>query len=252
MLSEQRWDWLRQELARQGNLRASTAAVQLGVTTMTIWRDLTYLEKKGVLRRTHGGALPAMPMQEDEPNFSAKAAQASKDRLALARYAARRFPRKGDCIAVEGGTTAVSILSHLEAPQLTIFTNSVEALRQTRPLDTVLSSGGIYRHVSRTFVGPQAVEFFKNHHSDLCFISATGFTAKEGLTDPNPMEIEVKRAMCERAEKVVLLLDRSKFGRCSLGRVLDLRKINVLVTNAETPGAYLKPFRRADVMIELV
>ncbi len=252
LLSDQRLKWLRHELARQGNLRVRDAAAQLGVTVMTVWRDLQQLETLGEVRRVHGGALPALPADEQEPDYTAKAAAATEDRLKLARYAARRFPRAGQSISIEGGTTAISMLSHIESPHLTILTNSVEAMRQTRSTDTVLGCGGIYRHVSRTFVGPQAVDFFRTHRSDLCVISATGFRVETGLTDPNPMEIEVKQAMCDASAKVVLLLDRSKFGKRSLSKVLDLQKVHTLVTNEGIPAAELKPFRRAGVCIELV
>ncbi len=250
LLPEQRRNWLRLELSRRGNLRVREAAAQLGLTVMTLWRDLRELEDLGEVRRVHGGALPSLPAGEPEPDYTAKAAAVSEDRLKLARYAAHRFPRAGQSIAVEGGTTGISVLSYLEVQNLTILSNSVEALRQTRPTDTVMASGGIYRHVSRTFVGPQAVAFFHTHRSDLCFISSTGFTAEEGLTDPNPMEIEVKRAMCTSAAKVILLLDRTKFGKRSLSKVLDLSKIHILVTNEGVATSSLKPFQRAGVSIE--
>lgn len=252
MLFEQRLQWLRRELSSQGNIRTKEAATQLDVSVMTLWRDLKHLEDIGELRRVHGGALPPHPGDSQEPDFASKAALANEDRVALAKYAAKRFPRTGDCIAVEGGTTAIGTLPYLEASNLTIITNSLEALRRTRPTDTVLASGGVYRQVSHTFVGPQAIDFFKSHRSDLCFISATGFSAEEGLTDPNPLEIEVKRTMCEHSRKVVLLLDRSKFGRRSLARVVDLDKIDVLVTNEGVSAASLKPFRQAGIIIEFV
>lgn len=251
LLSEQRLKWLRHELARQGNLRVREAASQLGVTVMTLWRDLKHLEDLGEVRRVHGGALPCLPAGEQEPDYTAKAAAVTDDRLRLARYVARRFTHASQCVAIEGGTTVINILSHVEAANLTVLTNSVEAMRQSRPTDTVLACGGIYRHVSRTFVGPQAVDFFRKHRSDLCFISATGFTPEAGLTDPNPMEIEVKQAMCETSGKVILMLDRSKFGKRSLCNVLDLRKIHVLVTNDGVAASDLEPFRRAGVCIEL-
>lgn len=196
--------------------------------------------------------MPPPPGSVGEPEFSSKAAWMTGERSTLARYAARRFPQPGMSIALEGGTTVVDMLSHLQTPNLTLLTNSAEILRAAPTGCTIHGSGGEYRTVSRTFVGPRAVEFFKNHRADLCLISATGFDAKMGLSDPNPLEIEVKREMCGQSARVVLLLDSTKFGQRSLCSLLPLSKIHTLVTNESAPKAALNAFRKAGVIIELV
>lgn len=252
MFLEERLNWISRELHRKGALRTADTARDLAVSVMTVWRDFALLEKRGELRRIHGGALPSPPSESAEPDFSSKAAWMTKDRLAIARYAAQRFLRAGMSIALEGGTTVVEMLSHLQTPHLTLLTNSVEILRAAPITCTTLGSGGEYRPTSRTFVGPQAIEFFKNHQSDLCVISATGFDTEAGLTDPNPLEIEVKRGMCLHSAKVVLLLDVTKFGQRSLCSLIELSQIHILVTSEAAPPSALKAFRKAGTMIELV
>lgn len=251
MLPEERLHWIRRELPRRGTLRAQETAQILGVSLMTIWRDFALLEKRGELHRVHGGAMPAPPDEAREPEFSSKAAWMTPERAALARYAARRFLQSGLSIALEGGTTVVGLLSHVQILNLTLLTNSVEILRAAPATCLTYGSGGEYRPVSRTFVGPQAVSFFENHRADLCLISATGFETKAGLTDPNPLEIEVKRAMCRHSAKTVLLLDAEKFGQRSLCSLIDLTKIHTLVTNESAPRSALNLFRKAGVVIEL-
>ena len=249
---EERLNWVRRELPRMGGLRARETAHTLGVSVMTIWRDFALLEQRGELRRVHGGAMPPPPGRAVEPEFSSKVAWMTKERSTLARYAARRFPQPGMSIALEGGTTVVDMLSHLQTPELTLLTNSAEILRAAPSGCTIHGSGGEYRSISRTFVGPRAVEFFRNHRADLCLISATGFDTKMGLSDPNPLEIEVKREMCRRSAKVVLLLDSTKFGLRSLCSLIPLTEIDTLVTNDSVPKQALNAFRKAGVMIELV
>ncbi len=252
MFSEERLSWIRRELPRMGGLRARETAATLGVSVMTIWRDFALLERNGEVRRVHGGAMPPPPGQASEPEFSSKAAWMTKERSILARYAARRFPRPGMSLTLEGGTTVVDMLSHLRTPGLTLLTNSAEILRAAPADCTIHGSGGEYRAISRTFVGPRAVEFFRHHRADLCMISASAFDPKTGLSDPNPLEIEVKREMCRHSAKVVLLLDSSKFGQRSLCSLIPLTDIDTLVTNESAPKSVLNAFQKAGVMVELV
>ncbi|TVP82125.1 MAG: DeoR/GlpR transcriptional regulator, partial [Puniceicoccaceae bacterium] len=93
------------------------------------------------------------------------------------------------------------------------------------------ASGGILRPVSGTFVGPDAIRFFRKKQADLFFMTVTGLDQSNGLTDPNPLEIEVKRAMIQAAKQTVLLIDESKFGVSSLCPVVPLRRIDGLVTD---------------------
>lgn len=252
MFLEERLNWIRRELPRMGSLRARETAATLGVSVMTTWRDFALLERNGELRRVHGGAMPPPPGQTIEPEFSSKAAWMTRERSMLAQYAARRFPRAGMSITLEGGTTVVDMLSHLRTPNLTLLTNSAEILRAAPTGCTIHGSGGEYRSISRTFVGPRAVEFFRLHQADLCLISASAFEPKLGLSDPNPLEIEVKREMCRNSAKVILLLDSSKFGQRSLCSLLPLAEIDTLVTNESAPKWALTAFKKAGTMIEMV
>lgn len=132
-------------------------------------------------------------------------------------------------------------MKHLNQRNLTIMTNGLEVIREAAPLVpniTLISSGGILRDVSYTFVGPQAVQFFQEVRANTLFLSATGLTLPEGITDPNPLEIDVKRAMAASVERVVLLMDSTKFGVRSLSPVLPLDRIHVLITNDDIPDFY--------------
>lgn len=250
MTGEQRRTLIRRQL--RGNSGVTTAQLQelLGVSAMTIWRDLGALDKAGVLRRVHGGAVPTDETAGPEPTFAMKAVRAASAKQRIARAAISEFVRPNLVLALEGGTTVAALMPFLPVDAgLTVLTNSLEIVRQAPSGISVICSGGLYREVSGTFVGPQAVQFFAEHSADIAFISATALDASDGLMDPNPLEIEVKRALCRGAKRVVLLIDREKMGQRSTAAVMPLAEVDVLVTNAKPPSAFATAFRAARIEV---
>lgn len=253
MNGEQRRTLIRRHL--QGRAGVTTAQLQelLGVSAMTIWRDLGTLEKTGALRRVHGGAVLLDERAGPEPTFAAKAARAAPAKQRIARAAVEALIKPGAVISFEGGSTVAALMPFLPVDAgLTLLTNSLEIVRQAPTGLSVLCSGGVYRGVSGTFVGPQAVRFFEEHHADIAFISATALDAKEGLMDPNPLEVEVKRTLCRGAARVVLLLDREKMGQRSIVAVTPLAEIDVLMTDRRPPKVFAAAFKAARIDVRLV
>jgi DeoR family transcriptional regulator, fructose operon transcriptional repressor len=223
------------------------------VTPMTLWRDLSQREDKGMLKRTRGGAMRIDV--EKEPGFEPKMVQAAAAKQRIAQYAAAHFIREGDILTIEGGTTAACLVDFLHFRKLTVLTNSVpltEKLRHQGEPFAAHCSGGLLRNASGTLVGNEAIRFFSNKKAHTCFISATGFTPDAGLTDPNPMEIEVKRAMLQISNRVILLLDSSKFGIQSLMEVVPLRRIHFMITEAPPPPAIQQLLDQHQVQVHCV
>ena len=250
MNGEQRRAFIRRQL--HGAAGVSTAELQetLGVSMMTVWRDLGALEREGALRRVHGGAVPVDGAAGPEPSFAAKAARAASAKQRIARVALAGHVRPGMTLALDGGSTVAALMPFLPVNSgLTLLTNSLEIVRQTPAGVAVSCSGGIYREVSGTFVGPQALRFFSEHRADVAFVSATGLDEEEGLTDPNPLEIEVKRALCARAGKVVLLIDAQKFGKRSTLPVLGLAALAEVVCDARPPRGLAAALKAARVEV---
>lgn len=231
MIAHERHRFLLRRIEETGSIEARGLGEELGVAAMTIWRDLRLLERQGLLKRVHGGAIRADRAQE--PEFRQKEGRALAEKRLIAATAARLFARPGDVILLEGGTTVAEILPHLPPRGLTVMTNSLPILSRAQALGRawqIHCSGGVLSPVSGNFVGPEAVRFFQGKYAATFFMSATGLDPKTGaLTDPNPVEIEVKRAMAHAAERVVLLLDSGKIGQRSAQQVLPLRDIAALV-----------------------
>ncbi|MCP3968020.1 MAG: DeoR/GlpR transcriptional regulator [Lentisphaerae bacterium] len=251
MLAEERKDLIISKLEKSGSMSTKELLEILGISSMTLWRDITSLEKQGVLKRIHGGITAVKKSKKSgiaENAVSAKRLINEHKKLALAEYAVETFVAPGDIITLEGGTTVASIVQFLDklAETITILTNSMYICNLATQYNyeyNLVCSGGILRKISNTFVGPSAQTFFDAHKSNILFISSAGFDSEIGLTDPNPLEVQVKQNMINNADKVIALLDSSKFDIHSLMKVVDFKNIDVFVTDND-----IKPEDRAFLM----
>ena len=223
-----------------------------GVSEMTIRRDLKVLEETGLIKRTYGGAVrwPEPPLLVRDKRQTM--AQAQKVRIA--RYAAEHLVQHGDIIILEGGTTAATMATYLaDKDDLTVVTNGMataEELRRNLSLSaTIIATGGILRPESSTCVGPVAERFFREFHANRLFLSATGLTLQEGITDPKMLETQVKRAMIASASEVIMLMDSTKFGIRSLMKVIDWPEIRMLITDNNAPEEMVTGLRAKGVKI---
>ena len=240
MLTEERRQRIADLLDASGSVANEELADAFGVTRMTIYRDLKALEASGRLRRVRGGAVA--DGGGEEPVFQSKQALQRHEKEAIAAYAARTFVRPRDLVFLEAGTTITAMVRHLAPLAPTVVTNGLAVINMAAkyvPQLTVMACGGMLRERSLTFVGPHAEAFFADVHAHTLFVSGTGLTLPEGLTDPNPLEVQVKRAMAEHAHQVVLLVDSSKLGVRSLVSVLPLDRIDHLVTDEGADDALL-------------
>jgi DeoR/GlpR family transcriptional regulator of sugar metabolism len=255
LLTEQRRDQIVGLVEELGSVTNEDLVNRFGVSLMTVWRDLTGLQEAGRLRRVRGGATRLDRRLETEPFYVSKQVinQARKDRIA--RYTAQHFIADGDIVLMEAGTTVAAMARHLPAyKHLTVVGNglgTMNELAKQLPGVTVFCCGGLLREVGLTFVGPQAEAYFRQINAHTCFLSATGITTSEGVTDPNLLEIQVKRAMAQSAARVVLLMDSTKFGMRSLAKIFDVRDVDVLVTDEDAPPAMLDEIRALDVHVHV-
>jgi DeoR/GlpR family transcriptional regulator of sugar metabolism len=230
-----------------------------GVSEMTIRRDLRALESTGLIRRTHGGAV-RWPQDSAEQLVLAREKRqmlAMAQKAAIAAYAARELVHDGDSIVLEGSTTVTGMVAHLgDRHDLTVVTNSLftaeEMRRRLSRGATLLCAGGILRPESSTFIGHVAERFFRELHVRRLFLSATGLTLQGGITDPQLLETQVKRAMIESASEVIVLIDSSKFGARSLTRVIDFSEITLLITDEGAPAEMVAGLREQGVRVAVV
>lgn len=224
-------------LRDDAHVSARELQAALGVTAMTVWRDLRVLEEQGLLRRVRGGAERLGPAP-GEPDFETKRPAAAAAKQLIGARAVEEFVRAGDTLALEGGTTVAALLNHLPEARVSLLTNSLPVAlraRAIRPQLPVRVACGWLSPVSGNVAGPEAIRFLEKQTASVCFLSATGFDAELGPTDPNPLEIEAKRAMAAIAERVVLLLDARKFTVRSAAVTIHPRRLHALVTDRPPP-----------------
>ncbi|HEY6786895.1 MAG TPA: DeoR/GlpR family DNA-binding transcription regulator [Trebonia sp.] len=235
MLARHRQSLILQAVRSDGSARVSDLTQQLGVSDMTIRRDLEVLARDGLVEKVHGGAvLPGSPASH-EPGFEDKLVLERPEKASIAHTAAALI-RPGTAIAITAGTTTFALAQCLvDVPGLTIVTNSLRVANLfsgNRGADgtTIVLTGGM-RTPSDALVGPVADLTIKSLHFDTLFLGCNGIDPEAGLTTPNLAEAETNRTFIKLARRVVVLADHTKWGIVSLASFASLDDVNVLITD---------------------
>ncbi|MCA9968730.1 MAG: DeoR/GlpR transcriptional regulator [Anaerolineales bacterium] len=254
MLPAQRIKSIFEDIKANGIRSVSDLSQKYEVSEMTVRRDLKQLEDQGLIMRTHGGAVPSS-FASEEPQFIQKQVMHEAEKHQIARYAVEQFVRENDIISMEGGTSVASMVAHMAGYQnITVMTHGLHTLVELQRIatgNTIISTGGFLRQVSNTFVGPVAEEHFTTFHANKVFLSATGWTAERGFTDPNMLEIQVKKAMIRSAKQIIMLIDSSKFGVVSLASFLDAFDVDHIVTDKRIPADVYAQFSKRDITVHI-
>jgi DeoR/GlpR family transcriptional regulator of sugar metabolism len=235
MLARQRQAIILERVREEGAVRVADLVRELGVSDMTIRRDLEILHDQGVLEKVHGGATALPGSALFEPGFAVKASlqQAEKDAIA---DAAAALVEPGMAVAVSAGTTTYALARRLaEIPGLTVVTNSIrvaDVLDQVGRADqTTILTGGV-RTPTDALVGPFAVAANRTVHVDLVFVGVHGMDPKSGFTCPNLLEADTDRALIEAGRRLVVVTDHSKWGVIGISSIARLDQADVLITDA--------------------
>jgi DeoR/GlpR family transcriptional regulator of sugar metabolism len=234
MLAGQRQHLIAEEIRQRGAVRVSELTELLGVSDMTIRRDLDVLAGSGLIDKVHGGATARRSLSTDEPGFEAKSRRQFAEKEAIA-LAARSLVEPGQAIALSAGTTTWRLAHHLaDVADLTVVTNSMQVAivlhRQARPDLTVVLIGGV-RTPSDALVGPIALTALRSLHVDMLFMGVHGMAEDSGFTTPNLLEAETNRALIASAEHLVVVVDHTKWGVRGLSRMAPLGEAEVLVSD---------------------
>ncbi|WNM32085.1 DeoR/GlpR family DNA-binding transcription regulator [Streptomyces sp. Li-HN-5-11] len=245
LLAEQRRALILDEVRRRGGVRVNELTRKLGVSDMTIRRDLDALARQGMLEKVHGGAVPVVEASTHEPGFEAKSGLELTAKEDIARTAAR-LVAPGTAIALSGGTTTYALAQQLlDVPDLTVVTNSVRVADvfhsaqrtsgQRQGAATVVLTGGV-RTPSDSLVGPVADQAIAALHFDVLFLGVHGISAEAGLSTPNLAEAETNRRLVQSARHVVVVADHTKWGVVGLSSFAALEQVDTLVTDAGMPA----------------
>ncbi|MFK5646026.1 DeoR/GlpR family DNA-binding transcription regulator [Ornithinimicrobium sp. LYQ121] len=247
MYAQERQQHIVEQARAHGRVEVLALAHQLDVTTETVRRDLTVLERRGALRRVHGGALP-IERVELEPAVQTRQRRFEAEKRRIAARALEEVPDAGT-VLLDSGTSTGALAELLpQTARLTVITNSFAHAAVLSPLPevTVLLLGGHVRRLTGAAVGQWALEALGGLCVDVAFLGTNGLTADRGLTTPDQAEAEVKAAMVGAARRVVVLTDSSKVGEVHLHRFADLDQVDLVITDTTLDDEHAEELRAAD------
>jgi DeoR/GlpR family transcriptional regulator of sugar metabolism len=236
VLAQQRQEAILREVDRRGGARVSELVDILGVSDMTVRRDIETLAAKAMVVKVHGGATAVGRRSADEPGFHVKAEMNTAQKSAIARAAAALIS-PGASIALSAGTTTYAVArALLSVPNLTVVTNSprvADLLHHAQRDDlTVVLTGGV-RTPSDALAGPVADAALRSLHVDTLILGVHGIDQVAGLTTPNLIEAATNQALMATARRVIVVADHTKWGIIGLSTIAGLDQVDVLVTDAE-------------------
>lgn len=246
--AESRRERLLAILTADGIIRLDAAAESLGVSAMTVRRDLADLETDGRLRRVRGGAVPSLKPR----SFLDRMSTGAEAKRVIADKTLTLMPATG-AVAFDASSTAGTVLARMEGAggdDLTLATNSYENFQSARRLaGTALLIGGEAEARTDSFVGLLACQAAGSLHYSRFFTSAGAVDAERGTSEVTLAETQVKLAFVAAADETVLLVDSSKLGQRALARALDWQQVSLMVTELDPADARLDPYRD---LVELV
>ena len=242
-------------LRADGSISVNAVEEAFGVSPMTARRDLAILAENGYARRTHGGAvLPELAGHED--SFQSRLEQGLDTKLKLAR-AVLATMNPGETIFVDSSSTAYYVVREIidAGIPITLLTNSLPVMSIVGAADVpnveLIGLGGNLRKLTRSFVGAETIQMVRRFFADRVLFSVKGIEADGSLTDPDPLEADVKRAMIGRARTVQFVGDSHKFNEHGLNVIVDASAVHVAyIAGPPNPGREL--FRAAGAELHMI
>lgn len=250
MFAEERYNRIAALVASEGRVSVAQLAARFNITKETVRRDLALLEKDGLLRRVHGGAVPVTNASTSELSLTSREGRNQAEKARIAKAALTMVPTEGS-IVLDGGTTTgslASLLAQEASEKLLIITHSVPVahtlIGSSLQLEFV---GGRVRSLTSACVGSGTVARYSGFRPDVVFIGTNGVHPEFGLSTPDPEEASVKAAIVRSARRVVVLADASKLNAETLVGFADLSEIDALITDVQPEAGLARALADADV-----
>lgn len=253
VLNEERRRAIVDFVNENGRALVRDLAKRYGSSEITVRRDLELLHSRGLIYRTHGGALPIRTGSESDRNLSEREMQHPREKMRIAAAAAR-LVKEGQSVILDSGSTTTAIARALrDFQQLTIITNAINIASELSgsPVDVILT-GGMLRKNSHSLVGPIAEESLRRLKADILFLGVEGFDTHSGVSTPNLLEAQLNRLMVQIAARVIAVCDSSKFGHSSLSSIVPMSNIHGVITDKQVPKVDLRALKKAGIETILV
>ena len=233
-----------------GLARVEELADHFQVSSVTIRNDLNYLDDKGLLLRSHGGAIALDNVAKEVP-FIAKGSVNTAQKEAIGAAAAK-LVHDSESIILDSGTTTQQLAKHLvDKKNLVVMTNGLNVANELTVVSGVeiMMTGGTLRSKSLSFYGSQAEDALRQYRFDKLFLGVDGFDLIAGLTTHFDREATLNRVMCDISSEIILLADSSKFGRKGYHFIRSFGAFHTLVTDNGIPADYMAGLQRQGVRV---
>lgn len=251
MLPAERKRTIVQLVTERDGCSVTELAAELDFSKATIRRDLRDLEAEGRIERSHGGAVPASSVGTERP-YGKREVKRLDAKRAIADRAAEEI-RQGQVVFFDAGSTTMEVARAAPDGGYVAATNMPDLATEMGERDVdVKVTGGTLRPTTRALVGPTAEAFLDRTNFDLLFLGTNALDGSVGLSTPNEDEAAVKAQMVERAGRVVLVADESKFDERSFVSFADVGDVDVLITDGDPPTDLADALDDAGVTIHRV
>ena len=253
MNTQKRRNIILQLITEHGAVTVAELCERFGVSDVTVRRDLTALERAGLLRRIHGGAVSSRG-RSYEPPFLTRAQESRAAKEAIGAFAAT-LVQEGDSIALDVGTTTLAMARHLtHLHGITVVTASlpIANVLADHPQIRVILTGGILRAGEQSLTGTVATGTFARFHVDKAFIGIGGIDLQNGLTEYNVEDAEVKQQLIASSQHRIVLADSTKFGRTTFTSVAPLDAVHEIITDDALDDAFRVALEERDIRLHLV
>ena len=230
-------------LSKKKTVGTSELIESLKSSPMTIHRDLAWLEQNGIIARRHG-SVTLIKNEAAQPSFHKRIEEFNHEKYVIGKKAAKLI-QPGGVVFFDAGTTPLAVVEHIpDDLEFTAITTGLltAAALCGKPLINVISIGGSIHHSSYSSVNHIAVDSIRNFHADFAFISTKSIVLPEGTYEAQLPLIEVKQAIVQSSDKVVLLADNSKFEAKSMCRAISLETIDTIISDSKLAARHLTHF----------
>lgn len=253
---EERQSQIVEYVTEHGEIKIQEICEMFDISDMTARRDLNDLDRRGLLRRIHGGAVANLG-RSYEPSFQTRSIKNQPLKAAIGKRAAEMII-DGDSLALDVGTTTLEVARHLDDKRnLTIVTNCLQIanlLVGTLSLEIearIIITGGIIRPRELSMIGSIPEKVYNNFHTDKAFIGIGGISLENGLTEYNIEDSEIKKVLLKNAREKIIVADSSKFGVTTFNTVGPLEAVDTIVTDADAPQDIVETLRNLGIRVIL-
>ena len=256
MLNETRKNSILEHIAENGTIKIQEICEMFGISDMTARRDLNDLNRRGLVRRIHGGAVANLG-RSYEPPFQTRSSKNEKKKKIIGEKAAELI-YDGDSISLDVGTTTLEVARMLaEKRNLTIVTNCLQIanlLVGTLSLEVnarLIITGGIVRPRELSMIGNIPEEVYSNYHTDKAFLGIGGISLENGLTEYNIEDSQIKKVLLQNSLEKIIVADSSKFGVTTFNTVGPLESVDTIITDSGAPSHLVEAIRKLGINVIL-